>query len=85
MEPPSWLAMFLLPLLSMLEVSLAKMSPEQCGDLGFSSNLLCNSCDELKQFKLDALIHDCNNCCEQGKEEEAATATYASATLKVCK
>lgn len=34
-----------------------------CLELGFSSNLLCSSCRELKEFSLSALVNDCKKCC----------------------
>lgn len=37
---------------------------ETCMELGFSSNLLCSSCRELKQFGLEALEDDCKKCCQ---------------------
>ena len=37
---------------------------ESCLDLGFSSNLLCSSCRELKEFSLGALEGDCKRCCQ---------------------
>ena len=36
---------------------------DSCIDLGFSSNLLCSSCQELKQFDLGVLEDDCKMCC----------------------
>lgn len=35
-----------------------------CLELGFSSNLLCSSCRELKEFSLGALEADCKRCCQ---------------------
>lgn len=35
-----------------------------CLELGFSSNLLCSSCRELKEFSLGALEADCKKCCQ---------------------
>ena len=37
---------------------------ETCMELGFSSNLLCSSCRELKEFGLEALEDDCKECCQ---------------------
>jgi len=36
-----------------------------CQQNGFSSNLLCSSCQELEQFSLHPLIEPCNQCCQQ--------------------
>jgi hypothetical protein len=41
---------------------------DTCYDLGFSSNLLCSSCDDLKQFSLEKLQDSCRSCCQ--KEDE---------------
>ena len=35
-----------------------------CLELGFSSNLLCSSCRELKEFSLGSLEADCKRCCQ---------------------
>lgn len=35
-----------------------------CLELGFSSNLLCSSCRELKEFGLEALEEECQGCCQ---------------------
>ena len=35
-----------------------------CLELGFSSNLLCSSCRELKEFSLGVLEADCKKCCQ---------------------
>ena len=35
-----------------------------CLELGFSSNLLCSSCRELKEFSLGVLEADCKSCCQ---------------------
>ncbi len=34
-----------------------------CVELGFSSNLLCSSCRDLREFKLEELETDCEQCC----------------------
>ena len=34
-----------------------------CVELGFSSNLLCSSCRDLRGFKLEELETDCETCC----------------------
>lgn len=33
-------------------------------ELGFSSSLLCGSCDELRQFSLNVLEDSCKKCCQ---------------------
>eukprot|EP00112_Aurelia_sp_Birch-Aquarium-sp1_P003350 Seg1374.6 transcript_id=Seg1374.6/GoldUCD/mRNA.D3Y31 product="Selenoprotein F" protein_id=Seg1374.6/GoldUCD/D3Y31 len=56
-------------LASYLTVVIGKLSPQECRQLGFSSNLLCGSCNDLKQFKLDVLVDNCRSCCEKDKAE----------------
>eukprot|EP00795_Rhopilema_esculentum_P010986 gene10986-19825_t len=56
-------------LASYITVAIGKLSPEECRKLGFSSNLLCGSCNDLKQFKLDMLVKSCQSCCEKDQAE----------------
>jgi hypothetical protein len=56
---------------------------DTCYDLGFSSNLLCSSCDDLKQFSLEKLQDSCRSCCQK-EDEKISIAKYASAILEVC-
>ena len=49
---------------------------DACRELGFTSSLLCSSCDELKRFKLDAIEAECRECCHQSdlaKEDKVVT------------
>jgi len=66
-----------------IEFGKAKWSPAECANVGYSSSLLCNSCDDLKQFSLGQLESSCRECCEAVKEE-GDRQFYAKATLKVC-
>ncbi|OWK04529.1 SEP15 [Cervus elaphus hippelaphus] len=43
----------------------AEFSSESCRELGFSSNLLCSSCDLLGQFNLLQLDPDCRGCMQE--------------------
>uniref|UniRef100_A0AAX7T9W5 Selenoprotein F n=1 Tax=Astatotilapia calliptera TaxID=8154 RepID=A0AAX7T9W5_ASTCA len=43
----------------------ADLSSEACRELGFSSNLLCSSCDLLGEFSLAKLQPNCRQCCQQ--------------------
>ena len=56
-----------------LKISLCyaqKLSSNECKNLGYSSDqLLCSSCDELKNFKLNELEKSCKQCCIQDREE----------------
>nr|BAM19212.1 simila to CG7484 [Papilio polytes] len=62
----------------------AEFSSEDCSSLGFiKANLLCSSCDQLKDFNLEQLIEHCKECCHN---DESATneKKYARAILEVC-
>ena len=84
MDTKLWFGcLFYFILTFLIEFGKAKWSPEKCSEVGYSSNLLCGSCDDLKQFKLSALEETCRNCCETGKDESAEH-RHAKATLKVC-
>ncbi|XP_022120009.2 selenoprotein F [Pieris rapae] len=62
----------------------AELSSEDCSSLGFiKSNLLCSSCDQLKDFSLDQLVEHCKQCCHQD-ESAPKEKKYARAILEVC-
>jgi hypothetical protein len=61
----------------------AEFSSEACRELGFSSNLLCSSCDCLEQFNLLYLDPDCRGCCQEEAHFETKN-LYAGAILEVC-
>ncbi len=46
------------------------LSLEECRLNGYTPNLLCSSCNELGQFKLDLLTDSCNSCCQEDREED---------------
>uniref|UniRef100_A0A8C7X819 Selenoprotein F n=1 Tax=Oryzias sinensis TaxID=183150 RepID=A0A8C7X819_9TELE len=60
----------------------AELSSEACRDLGFSSNLLCSSCDLLGEFSLTKLQPDCGQCCQQEAQMEGRK-LYPGAILEV--
>uniref|UniRef100_F7ARA0 Selenoprotein F n=1 Tax=Ornithorhynchus anatinus TaxID=9258 RepID=F7ARA0_ORNAN len=60
-----------------------ELSSEACRDLGFSSNLLCSSCDLLGQFSLTQLDPVCRGCCQEEAQFESRK-LYAGAILEVC-
>lgn len=63
-------------LLVLLSLTAAPILGEggSCLELGYSSNLLCSSCRELKQFSLDALEEECKSCCQaEGASEDKVT------------
>lgn len=39
-----------------------------CMDMGFSQNLICSSCKDLRQYKLDFLESGCKSCCKEEQE-----------------
>jgi len=51
-------------LLLSLTVPPSSGNGSSCLDLGFSSNLLCSSCRELKEFNLEELEEECQGCCQ---------------------
>lgn len=59
-----WLTL-ILPSSLQLSAFGAELSSEACRELGFSSNLLCSSCDLLGEFSLTKLQPDCRQCCQQ--------------------
>uniref|UniRef100_A0A8D3A377 Selenoprotein F n=1 Tax=Scophthalmus maximus TaxID=52904 RepID=A0A8D3A377_SCOMX len=74
--------LWLLSLLKTLSAYGAQVSSEACRELGFSSNLLCSSCDLLGEFSLAKLQPDCHQCCQQEAQMEGRK-LYAGAILEV--
>ncbi|KAK7162942.1 hypothetical protein R3I93_007091 [Phoxinus phoxinus] len=75
--------LWLLPLLQTLSSYGAELSSEACRELGFSSNLLCSSCDLLGQFSLNQLDLPCGQCCQEEAQLESRK-LYPGAILEVC-
>uniref|UniRef100_A0A3B5LGA1 Selenoprotein F n=1 Tax=Xiphophorus couchianus TaxID=32473 RepID=A0A3B5LGA1_9TELE len=63
--------LWLLSLLQTLSAYGADLSSEACRELGFSSNLLCSSCDLLGEFSLTKLQPVCRQCCQQEAQMES--------------
>ncbi|KAI5614190.1 selenoprotein F precursor [Silurus asotus] len=63
--------LWLLPLLQSLAAFGAEVSSEACRELGFSSNLLCSSCDLLGEFSLMQLEPFCRKCCQEEAQFES--------------
>uniref|UniRef100_A0A8C5R6T0 Selenoprotein F n=1 Tax=Leptobrachium leishanense TaxID=445787 RepID=A0A8C5R6T0_9ANUR len=61
----------------------AELSSEVCRDVGFSSNLLCSSCDLLGPFGLNEVSASCRQCCQEEAQLESIK-RYAGAILEVC-
>lgn len=63
---------------------LCEYSAEDCASLGFiKANLLCSSCDKLKEFSLENLLDNCKECCHQDSST-VNEKKYAKAILEVC-
>ena len=60
-----------------------KLSAQECASLGFSTHLMCGSCNMLSDFKLSALEEDCLQCCESEADDVGST-KFPFATLEVC-
>jgi len=75
--------LWLLSLIQTLSAYGAELSSEACREMGFSSNLLCSSCDLLGEFSLSQLQPVCRQCCQQEAQMEARK-LYPGAILEVC-
>ncbi|XP_021184618.3 selenoprotein F [Helicoverpa armigera] len=68
----------------LVQISNAEFTTEDCASLGFiKANLLCSSCDQLKDFGLEQLMSHCKECCHQD-ETAPKEKKYARAILEVC-
>ena len=61
----------LMPVLLAL-VGLGAGDGQSCRDLGFSSSLMCSTCNELKEFSLEFLETDCRKCCHKDKDDKVS-------------
>lgn len=75
--------LWLLSLLQTVSAYGAELSSEACRELGFSSNLLCSSCDLLSEFSLSQIQPVCRQCCQQEAQMETRK-LYPGAILEVC-
>ena len=57
------------------------MSSEACRELGFSSNLLCSSCNLLGQFNLNQLDPFCRQCCQEEAQLEVRNVGFGPSPL----
>ncbi|CAM4602766.1 unnamed protein product [Lepidochelys olivacea] len=67
--PGCW-PLWFLAVLQAISVYGAQLSSEACRELGFSSNLLCSSCNLLGQFSLNQLDPFCRECCQEEAQFE---------------
>ncbi|KAK1786284.1 hypothetical protein P4O66_017974 [Electrophorus voltai] len=74
--------LWLLSLLQTLSAFGAELSSEACRELGFSSNLLCSSCDLLGQFSLTQLEPFCRQCCQEEAHNESRKLLEKFSTLE---
>lgn len=72
MDWTNYMSPFLSIFLALIQFTLSELTPEQCRDMGFSVNLLCSSCDELKPFNLteSSLEQNCRKCCHADGQDE---------------
>ncbi|CAH1271254.1 SELENOF [Branchiostoma lanceolatum] len=70
-------------LLFLVTLVTCEFTSEKCQDLGFTTNLLCSSCDELKQFQLQSLEDNCRQCCQQDNPGSTQQ-LFPGALLEVC-
>ena len=63
-----------------------ELDSASCLQLGFNAaNLLCSSCDDLKQFDLGVLAEGCGKCCTRDAGSAKLENTkYERAILEVC-
>lgn len=66
----SVLGLFLFVCAASMDPGLA-INGSHCTSLGYTSNLMCSSCRELKEFNLQPLEDECDECCQSdGNEDE---------------
>ena len=64
-------------LLSLSSVPCITTDAGHCLSRGFTTNLMCSSCNELKQFGLESLEVECRSCCqEDGAASEEKVSEY---------
>ncbi|KFO28025.1 15 kDa selenoprotein [Fukomys damarensis] len=81
--PAFGLRLLLATVLQAVSAFKAEFSSEGCRELGFSSNLLCSSCDLLGQFNLLQLDPNCRGCCQE--EAQFETKKYVRGSDPVLK
>ncbi|XP_076060589.1 selenoprotein F [Oratosquilla oratoria] len=84
MADPPGIVLYVLGVLIALVESL-EFSAEECFAKGLNqANLMCSSCDTLKEFNLDILEASCRGCCLDDDELSSAPTKYPRAQLEVC-
>ncbi len=59
----SVLGLFLLACVAVVSPT-ATIDGSHCMSMGYTSNLMCSSCRELKEFGLKDLETECSSCCQ---------------------
>ncbi|XP_060520418.1 selenoprotein F [Cylas formicarius] len=76
--------LFISALYLTLGLCASEFSAEDCWSLGFNkANLLCLSCDQLRNFNLEVIEDHCKECCH-AEESSTNIKKYAKAVLEVC-
>merc|ERR1712243_319192 len=71
-------------LMALVESAVSELSTEECFAVGLNrANLLCSSCDTLKEFSLQTLESNCRKCCQEDDVNSSPT-KYPRAQLEVC-
>jgi len=71
-------------LMTWIESAVSELSTEECFAVGLNkANLVCSSCDTLKEFSLQNLESNCRKCCQQDDVNSSPT-KYPRAQLEVC-
>ncbi|MPC10268.1 selenoprotein [Portunus trituberculatus] len=85
MDGPGGLVFLLLgALMSLVESITPDLSASECLALGLNrDNLMCSSCDNLKEFNLEVLEPNCRHCCTVD-DVNAVPSKYPRAQLEVC-
>ncbi|KAK8374858.1 hypothetical protein O3P69_017733 [Scylla paramamosain] len=84
MDGPGGLVFLLLgTLMSLVESITPDLSASECLALGLNrDNLMCSSCDTLKEFNLEVLEPNCRHCCTVD-DVNAVPSKYPRAQLEV--
>jgi len=63
---------------------LSNASTDECLAYGYTSNLVCSSCDALSQYRLESLVDSCQRCCTEDQSEQSAVKLYPVAEIEIC-
>jgi len=71
-------------LMTWIESAVSELSTEECFAVGLNkANLVCSSCDTLKEFSLQSIESNCRKCCQEDDVTSSPT-KYPRAQLEVC-